>query len=103
MNNLVDLTPILNATITLSAAFVTAFVIPWLKFKTDAQERAAMLKWVEIGVAAVQQVYYQCDGPTRKMRLLEFLAAKGYDVNSVELDMAIEAEVLKLHQGLEAA
>ena len=47
-----DLTPIFNAVIALLAALVTAFVIPWLKRKTSAQEREDLLRWVEIAVAA---------------------------------------------------
>ena len=41
-----DLTHILNAVIALLAALVTAFVIPWLKRKTSAQEREELLRWV---------------------------------------------------------
>lgn len=103
MNNMVDLTPILNATIALAAAFITAFVIPWLKRKTDEQEREELLKWVDIAVMAAQQLYHQQKGEQRKAYVLDFLAGKGYDVNSEEVDNAIEAAVLQLHQALEAA
>lgn len=102
MNNLVNLTPILNATIALAAAFITAFVIPWLKRKTDEQELQELLNWVDIAVMAAQQLYHQHAGAKRKAYVLEFLASKGYDVNSDEVDNAIEAAVLKLHQELEA-
>lgn len=99
---MVDLTPILNATIALAAAFITAFVVPWLKRKTDEQELQELLNWVDIAVMAAQQLYHHLDGAKRKAYVLEFLASKGYDVNSFDVDNAIEAAVLKLHQELEA-
>ena len=52
---------------------------------------------------AAQQLYHQLDGEERKKYVLDFLAQKGYDVSSEEIENAIEAAVLKLHQELEAA
>lgn len=100
---MIDLTPVFNALIALAAAMLTAFVIPWIKSKTTAQDRAEMLEWVEIAVAAAQQLYHQLDGAKRKEYVRNFLNAKGYDVTDKEIDNAIEAAVLKLHQELEAA
>lgn len=98
-----DLAPVINAFIALVAALVTAFVIPWIKRNTSAKDREELLKWVEIAVMAAQQLYHQLDGSKRKEYVLNFLQEKGYDVTSAEVDNAIEAAVLKLHQELEAA
>ena len=98
-----DLTPIINAAIALIAALISAFVIPWLKGKTSEQDREELLKWVEIAVAAAQQLYHQLEGAERKQYVRAFLASKGYDVKEHEVDNAIEAAVLKLHRELEAA
>lgn len=98
-----DLTPVINAFIALVAALITAFVIPWIKRNTSAKDREELLKWVEIAVMAAQQLYYNCDGLERKMYVKDFLESKGYNVSSAEVDNAIEAAVLKLHQDLEAA
>ena len=98
-----DLTPVMNAAIALLAALVTAFVIPWMKRNTTRKDREELLKWVEIAVAAAQQLCHQLEGEQRKEYMLNFLAGKGYDVHSAEVDSAIEAAVLKLHRQLEAA
>lgn len=98
-----DLTPVINAFIALVAALITAFVVPWIKRNTSAKDREELLKWVEIAVMAAQQLYHQLDGSKRKEYVLNFLREKGYDVASAEVDNAIEAAVLKLHQELEAA
>ena len=62
-----------------------------------------MFKWVEIAVMAAQQLYHNLDGRMRKEYVVRFLERKGYDVDTQEVDSAIEAAVLKLHQELEEA
>ena len=98
-----DLTPIFNAVIALLAALVTAFVIPWLKRKTSAQEREELLRWVEIAVAAAEQIWDSTQGEEKKKAVLAFLREKGFTFTESEIDSAIEAAVLKLHHELEAA
>ena len=96
-----DLTPVINAVIALAAALITAFIIPWIKRNTSAKDREEFLKWVEIAVMAAQQLHNEMKGEERKKYVLDFLAQKGYDVSSEEIENAIEAAVLKLHQELE--
>ncbi len=98
-----NLTPVINALIALIAALISAFLIPWLKRNTSAKDREELLKWVEIAVMAAQQLYHQLDGAKRKEYVMNFLRKKGYNVLSAEVDSAIEAAVLKLHQELEGA
>ena len=95
-----DLTPIFNAVIALLAALITAFVIPWLKRKTFAQEREELLRWVEIAVAAAEQIWDSTQGEEKKKAVLAFLREKGFTFSESEIDSAIEAAVLKLHHDL---
>lgn len=97
---MIDLTPLIEVLVMAAALAVSAFVIPWLKGKTTAQQREDLLKWVDIAVAAAQQLFHQCSGQERLEYALEVLANKGYDVDSVIVRDAVEAAVLKLHQGL---
>ena len=96
-----ELTEIICAVITLLAAIIPATVVPWLKKKMSVQERNEMFKWGEIAVMAAQQLYHNLDGNMRKEYVVRFLESKGYDVDTQEVDSAIEAAVLKLHQKLE--
>ena len=98
---MIDFTPIINAFIALMGALALRYLVPWIISKTDEQDRADLLKWAEIAVAAAQQIYHQLDGETRKAYALAVMAEHGFDVNSQEVDAAIEAAVLKLHQALE--
>lgn len=97
---MVDLTPIFNAAVALIAAIITAFVVPWIKRKTTEHDREEMLKWVDIAVAAAQQLFHELEGEKRKEYVRQFLKDKGYDVDTQEIDNAIESAVLKLHQNL---
>ena len=94
---MIDLTPVYNAVIALAAACVSVFFIPWLRRKTDEQEREALLCWVEIAVAAAQQLYHQAEGEKRMAYALEFLEEKGFTVDDSVVD-TVEAAVLKLHE-----
>lgn len=98
---MIDLTPIINAAIALIAAALAAFVIPWLRRNTDQKDRETLLQWVDVAVAAAQQLYHTLSGPARKAYVIDFLREKGYDVDTPEVDSAIEAAVLRLHQALE--
>ena len=96
-----DLTTILEAIIALTVAIISAFVIPWIKSRTTAQEREELLAWVDIAVAAAQQLYHDQEGHVRLNYALEFLADQGYKVDDLTVRDAVEAAVLKLHQQLE--
>ena len=97
-----DLTPVINAFIALVAAAVTAFVIPWVRRNTSAQDREEFLRWVEIAVAAAEQLFYSTQGTEKKKYVVRFLEDKGFTFSEGEIDAAIEGAVLRLHRGLEA-
>lgn len=95
-----DITPIIQAVITLAVALITAFVIPWLKKKIGAENMDEFMRWVAIAVAAAEQLYESTDGEKKKAYVVEFLLSKGFKVDVDELNNAIEAAVLELHNAL---
>lgn len=98
-----DITNVFTAFIALLMAALSAFVIPWLRRQMAAEDLDDLLAWVEIAVAAAQQLYHSCDGEKRLQHALGVLADKGFDINDKAVRSAVEAEVLKLHQQLENA
>ena len=98
-----DITPIIQALIALCAAWITAFVIPWVKAKTGAQGTENLMEWVSIAVQAAEQLYTAADGEKKKEYVLAFLEDKGYMVDENEIDVAIESAVLALHTSLYGA
>lgn len=98
-----NLTTIVEAILALAVAVITVFVLPWLSANTTAREREDLLSWVDIAVAAAQQLYHQCSGAQRLDYALALLEEKGFDIDDGAVTDAVEAAVLKLHQQMEAA
>lgn len=96
-----DLTPIINIIIALVGALISIFLIPWLKKKLTREDQENLMFWVKIAVSAAQQLLYQANGADRLKYALELLQEKGFDVDLPEVQAAVEAEVLRLHQELE--
>lgn len=95
-----DVTLIIEAIISLCAALVSAFFIPWVKKKIGAEKMEEFLRWVDIGVAAAEQLFETEATKEKKEYVLEFLHEKGIVYNEWEVDTAIEAAVIKLHSQL---
>ena len=93
-----DLTPIVNAVITLIAAIVTTFLIPWIKSKIDAAKLAQIVEWVGIAVRAAEQIYNESGmGEKKKQYVLDFLADKGFTLDPDSINAMIEAAVKNLN------
>lgn len=95
-----DYTQIISAVIALISALISAFLIPWLKTKIDADKLQTIRAYVEIGVKAAEQLYDATDGQAKKAYVLRFLAEKGITFDSEVIDKLIEAAVLQLHHEL---
>lgn len=91
---------IIEAAVALLAAVVSAFVIPWLRSRTSAARREELAAWTRIAVAAAEQIYDSSECRAKKEHVLEFLAARGYYLQTDEIEAAIEAAVLELHAQL---
>ena len=97
-----ELTEIVKIIIELVVAIASLWLIPWLRAKLNAEQVSDMLRWVEIAVSAAEQLYDAAQGGQKKHYVRSFLLDKGYDVNTDEIDLAIEAAVLRLHKEITA-
>ena len=95
-----DYTQIISPVIALISALVSAFLIPWIKTKIDADKLQTIRTYVEIGVKAAEQLYAATDGAEKKAYVINFLAEKGIKFDSEIVDKLIEAAVLQLHHEL---
>lgn len=98
---MIDLTPVINLVIVVTAAIVTAVVVPWIKRHTSAQDREEFLRWVEIAVAAAEQLFYATQGAEKKKYVMQLLEERGFTFSEEEINAAIEGAVLRLHRDLE--
>lgn len=96
----INLTPIIEALITLISAIVTLFVLPkltqCLKEKLTAEQQSTLREWVKIAVTAAEQLYGSKTGQQKKEYVVSFLLAKGIVVDIDEVTALIESEVYKL-------
>ena len=96
-----DITPIIEAVFALIAAVITAVVIPYIRSRTTAQQRAELNAWVRIAVSAAEQLYKGSGrGAEKKEYVLNWLAAHGVIVDEGKLDALIEAAVYDINSGI---
>lgn len=96
-----DITPIIEAVVALIAALITAFVIPYIRSKTTAQQRAEINAWVKIAVSAAEQIYTVSGrGEEKKAYVIKWLREHGVTVDESKLDALIESAVYELNQGV---
>ena len=94
---MIDLTPVFNAIITLMAALITAFVIPWLKRKISAEKMAEIKKWTKIAVEAAEMIFKGSNlGQTKKAYVSNYLKEKGYTLDEDSIEALIESTVLEM-------
>lgn len=93
---MIDLTPVLQAVVSLSATVITVIFIPYIKSKVSAQKQEQLQLWAKIGVAAAEQVYAAGSGEQKKRYVLNFLESQGFKVDANTLSTLIESEVKHL-------
>lgn len=97
-----ELTEVVKIVIELVAAVASVWLVPWLKAKLNAEQVSEMLRWVEIAVSAAEQLYDATQGNVKKKYVVSFLEKRGYRMDEDELNLAIEAAVLRLHKEMAA-
>ena len=92
----IDITPIIEALIGLVSLIITGFLIPYLRQKLSNEKREKLRSWVNIAVAAAEQLMKNKSGLEKKEYVLGFLLSKGLVFEVDEVTAMIEAEVYKL-------
>lgn len=96
-----DLTPIFEAIITLLAAIITVYVIPYIRKKFSAEDLNTILEWVRIAVEAAEQIITESGmGAKKKAFVKDFLAEKNIIVDVDKMDLLIEAAVHNMNKEL---
>lgn len=91
----IDLTPIVQALVTIFAAIITVKVVPWIKARTTAEQQALLSGITRTVVYAAEQIYGSGTGKKKLMYVKSRLKDKGYDI---DIDV-IEAAVKELGKG----
>ncbi len=94
---MIDITTVIEAVLALIGALIAAFLIPWIKSRTNAEKLDRIELWVTVAVEAAEQIYTGSGkGAQKKAYVLEFLNSNGFDLDWDEIDMMIESAVVNL-------
>jgi hypothetical protein len=97
-----DITQICNVIIALISAVMSAFLIPYIKSRISTNNQAKLTALVKTAVSAAEQISELTLSEEKKTYVVEFLARKGYKVNTDdigdELNALIEAAVYELNK-----
>ena len=89
----INLTPVVQAVITLLAALVTYRLVPWIKARTTEQQQANLSALANTLVFAAEQLYGANRGQEKLAYVTSILREHGYDVDSQEVLATVEAAV----------
>ena len=94
---MIDITPIMEAIITLVFLCITTFLIPYIKSKTTAAQQEQIQAWVNIAVMAAEQLIQGSGmGAEKKEYVIKWLNEHNITFDAEKLDAMIEAAVYKL-------
>ena len=99
--NTIDITPVIQAVISLACAIITVFLIPYIKSKYNAEQINKVIVVVDTVVKAAEKIGENLGltGEQKKEYVVKRLEELGYTIDNT-LNDYIEAAVLDLHDKL---
>ena len=95
---MIDLTPLLQAVISLLAAIITVYFIPWLKAQTTARQREMISAAVHTAVYGAEKLYGAGNGAEKLVYAREWLRSQGFEIDPERLTMEIDAAIREMEQ-----
>ena len=97
--NTIDLTPLFEAIITLAAALITVYLIPWIKARTNAEQQEYIRAAAKVAVYAAEKFYGAGNGE-KKLDYAEKVLREDYGVHldMNKLEAVIDAAIKDMEQ-----
>lgn len=95
---MIDLTPLLQAVISLAAALITLYLIPWIHERTTAEQRSKMRAMIEVAVYGAEKLYGAGHGEEKFAHARAWLQAQGFDIDIETLRMEVDAAILAMEK-----
>ena len=92
----VNLTPLFEAIITVLAAIITTYIVPWIKGKLSEQQMTKIQNWVSIAVYAAEKLYGAGNGAEKLAYAESILRSKGIELDTDELKALIDSEIQQM-------
>lgn len=87
--HMIDLTPVLQAVITLAAALITYRLIPWLKARMSETQYSQLLMAVDMLVYAADKLYKTGVIKDKLSYVENELARRGFDIDRAAIEAAV--------------
>lgn len=96
-----DITMIIEAVFSLVATIAVTVIVPYIKSKTNAEQRENLSAWVKIAVEAAEQLYKGGGrGAEKKAYVIEWLKSHSITYDEGAIDAIIESAVFALKGGV---
>lgn len=95
---MLDLTPLLEAVISLAITAVTVFLIPWIRNKYGTETLNKAKSFVEVAVYAAEKAYGAGNGEKKLAYVESYLAAKKIKLDFKTLKVLVDAQIKKMEQ-----
>ena len=93
----IDMTQVIVALIGLAGVVLSTVIIPFVRAKTTKQNWDNAMFWVKLAVQSAEQIYVGTNtGEKKKDYVEKFLAEHNIQLDSAQLDVAIEAAVKEI-------
>ena len=93
----IDMTQVIVALIGLAGVVLSTVIIPLVRAKTTKQNWDNAMFWVKLAVQSAEQIYTGTGMGEKKKEFVEkFLAEHNIQLDSAQLDVAIEAAVKEI-------
>ena len=105
MNTTIDITPVIQAIITLIAIIITAVVIPWIKSKISTSQWKNLTVYAETFVKCAEMIFKGTNlGKDKKKYVIEKLTdlceERGLKFSPDEIEAAVEEAVKNMNDAL---
>ena len=95
---MIDLTPLLQAVISLSAALITVYLIPWIHARTTAAQQEKLRAAIQIAVYGAEKLYGAGHGAEKFTYAREWLRSQGFDVDVDTLNVIVNSIILEMEE-----
>lgn len=93
-------TTIFEAVLALMAVIITGYLVPYIKSKTSAEEQSSISAWIDVAVAAAEQLLGSGMGDEKMAYVVEYLAKLGIEVTSEEIESSVYWLTTTVTEGL---
>ncbi len=92
----INLTPLFQALITLVAALITVYLIPWIRAHTNTEQRTYLQAAVHVAVYAAEKLYGAGKGAEKLAYVEQQLKEQGFELDTATLTAQVNAAIQEM-------